>query len=84
MEKDQAIGALIFAGSIIGIIIYIWLIINWTIIVLMITASLGLAVLLGILAWIGWTMARTPPPPPLEVETPTTSTETSESQQKAS
>lgn len=29
---------------------------------------LGLIVVLGIAAWIGWTMARTPPPAPIDLE----------------
>jgi len=33
--------------------------------VLEVTAFLAVVVLLGILAWIGWTMATTPPPEPI-------------------
>ncbi|MBD3191717.1 MAG: hypothetical protein GF308_13805 [Candidatus Heimdallarchaeota archaeon] len=29
---------------------------------------LGLIIVLGIAAWIGWTMARTPPPAPIDLE----------------
>jgi predicted DNA-binding transcriptional regulator len=67
MANDRTIGVAIFGGSIIGIIIYgvllylpwAW---EWT---LRITAFLAVAVLLGILAWIGYTMATTPPPEPI-------------------
>ena len=66
MEKDQSIGLLIFVASIIGILAYLWLVITYPLIVLQITAFVGVALLLAILGWIGWTMARTPPPPPIE------------------
>ena len=33
--------------------------------ILELTAFLAVVVLLGILAWIGWTMATTPPPEPM-------------------
>ena len=66
--NDKAIGALILAGSIAGIVIYLYLIIVFPLIVLQITAFVGIALLLGILAWIGYTMATTPPPAPLEPE----------------
>ena len=68
MVNDKAIGALILAGSIAGIVIYLYLIIVFPLIVLQITAFVGIALLLGILAWIGYTMATTPPPAPLEPE----------------
>lgn len=75
MQKDQIIGILILIGSIIGIIVYGLLIYYWPLIVLQITAFLALAILLGIVAWIGWTMATTPPPAPLETEVTTPSEE---------
>ena len=73
MSKDQAIGALILVGSIVGIVVYAWLIYSYAIVVLQITAFLAVAAMLAILAWIGWTMATTPPPAPLEPEPATTS-----------
>jgi predicted DNA-binding transcriptional regulator len=69
VEKDQAIGAGLFGGCIAGILIYGWLV--WfvaPIVVLQVTAFVAIAVILGILAWIGWTMATTPPPAPIETE----------------
>jgi predicted DNA-binding transcriptional regulator len=65
MANDRAIGGAIFGGSIVGIIIYGLLLWYWGGIVVEITAFLGIAVLLGILAWIGYTMATTPPPEPI-------------------
>ncbi|MBI2648717.1 MAG: transcriptional regulator [Thaumarchaeota archaeon] len=67
MANDRALGGAIFGGSIIGIIIYAGLLYlpQTSFIVLQITAFLAVVVLLGILAWIGWTMATTPPPEPI-------------------
>jgi predicted DNA-binding transcriptional regulator len=68
MNKDQSIGVIILVASVVGILVYAWLIYTFPLIVLQITASLAVAAVLVILAWIGWTMATTPPPTPLEPE----------------
>lgn len=65
MANDRTLGGAILGGSIIGIIIYGILLYWKPIIVLEVTAFLAVVVLLGILAWIGWTMATTPPPEPI-------------------
>jgi len=65
MANDRAVGAIIFIGSILGIIVYGVLEYYWESDVLAVTAFLGIALLLGILAWIGYTMATTPPPEPI-------------------
>ncbi len=65
MANDRAIGGAIFGGSILGIIIYGLLIWYWPLLVLEITAFAAVLVLLAILAWIGYTMATTPPPEPI-------------------
>jgi len=52
-------------GSILGIVIYGLLIYYWPLVVLEITAFVAVLVLLAILAWIGYTMATTPPPEPI-------------------
>ncbi len=76
LDKDRAVGVLLVAAGIIGIIIYGLLLWNpwtgtlYTMTVLAITAFVAVAALLGIVAWIGWTMATTPPPPPIEAEAP--------------
>ena len=66
MANDRSIGGLILVGSIVGILIYLYLIIFYSLLVLMITAFVGVALILGIMAWIGYTMATAPPPSPLE------------------
>jgi len=70
MNRDQLIGWAIFFASIIVAIIYGWLIFTPSIatIVIQITIFVAVAALLGILAWIGYTMATTPAPTELEVE----------------
>jgi predicted DNA-binding transcriptional regulator len=78
MNKDQGIGAVLLVAGIVGIIIYAWLLYAYAIVVLQITAFIAVAGVLVILAWIGWTMATTPPPAPLEPEPVTTSVGTEE------
>jgi len=65
MANDRAVGGAIFAGSVIGIILYgILLVYAWEI-TIRVTAFIGVALILAILAWIGYTMATTPPPEPI-------------------
>jgi predicted DNA-binding transcriptional regulator len=68
MNQDQGIGAVIVVASVVGIVLYAWLIYAFTIVVLQITAFVAVGGVLGIASWIGWTMAKTPPPAPLEPE----------------
>jgi predicted DNA-binding transcriptional regulator len=68
MNKDQTIGAIILLVSVAGIAVYAWLLYAYSIVVLQLTAFIAVAGILVILAWIGWTMATTPPPAPLESE----------------
>jgi len=68
LNRDQVIGALILVASVIGIIVYGWILFftEWTILLLQITGFVAVAAVLGILAWIGYTLATTPPPKPVE------------------
>lgn len=70
MSKDQAVGVVIMIGSILGILIYLWAIFlapEWTQkLALRLTGALAVGGVLGILAWIGYTLATTPPPPSIE------------------
>jgi len=69
MTNDRAVGGAVFGGSIVGIILYaILLLYPWEI-TIRVTAFVGVALILAILAWIGYTMATTPPPEPI-TETP--------------
>ncbi|MEM1557669.1 MAG: transcriptional regulator [Thermoproteota archaeon] len=68
MNKDQALGLLLFLGSIVGAILYLWLVFlsPWQMLVLQITAFVAVGFILFILGWIGYTLATTPPPKPIE------------------
>jgi len=70
MAKDQAIGACMLLASLIGIVLYFWLVFIsiWWDIIIKLTAFAAVGGILVIMAWIGWTMATTPPPKPLEFE----------------
>ncbi len=78
MSKDQAIGGLIFLVCVILIIGYIIGLLFSPIIfgniaqkdiqfwLVAIPVLIAFVAVLGIGAWIGWTMATTPPPKPIE------------------
>ena len=67
MTRDQAIGAMLMAGSIAGILVYAYLLLSpYSYLLLQLTAFVAVAGVLGILAWIGYTLATTPPPKPIE------------------
>lgn len=70
MSKDQAIGVVIMMSSILGILVYLYLIFlaapEIQDLVLRLTGAIAVGGVLGILAWIGYTLATTPPPPSIE------------------
>jgi len=68
MSRDQVIGVAILTGSIGGIILYFYLVFlsAWIQLTMQLTAFIAVAGVLGILAWIGYTLATTPPPKPIE------------------
>jgi predicted DNA-binding transcriptional regulator len=71
MSKDAVIGVGILAASIIVIAVSLWLIFlpplaGVDLLVLKLTGSVAVAAIFGILAWIGYTLATTPPPKPIE------------------
>ncbi|MGQ9781855.1 MAG: transcriptional regulator [Nitrososphaeria archaeon] len=66
MNKDQLIGLALLIGSIVGIVIYGYLLYNWATIILQVTAFLIVAGGLVVVGWIGYTLATTPPPTPIE------------------
>ncbi len=69
-SKDQTIGALILVICILGILVYGWLVFlteQWLrLLILELTGFIAVGGILAIGAWIGWTMATTPPPKPIE------------------
>jgi len=71
MGRDKLIGAVMLAGSIAVVLIYIWLV--WCppwegldIVMLKLTGTVAVSAVFGILAWIGYTLLTTPPPKPIE------------------
>jgi len=82
VSKDQAIGALIFLVCVVVAIAYIvalaftsqvldlfgwkWDVWHTRIALVAIPLAIALVAVLAIGAWIGWTMATTPPPKPIE------------------
>ena len=68
MADDRVLGGAILVGSLAGIIVYFWLIFMspWALLTIQVSALLAVGVCLLILAWIGYTLATTPPPMPLE------------------
>jgi predicted DNA-binding transcriptional regulator len=68
MMDDRVVGALILIGSIVGILAYFWLVFlsPWVVLTMQLTAFVAVAAVLVILAWIGYTLATTPPPRPIE------------------
>jgi predicted DNA-binding transcriptional regulator len=71
MNKDAVIGVGILAASIIVIAVYLWLIFlpplaGVDLLLLKLTGSVAVAAVFGILAWIGYTLATTPPPKPID------------------
>jgi len=69
MDRDQVIGALIFLVCVIiaiGYLIGLFLFSSLQFWLIAIPVVIALMAVLGIGAWIGWTMATTQPPAPLE------------------
>jgi predicted DNA-binding transcriptional regulator len=68
MVDDRALGGLILLGSLAGIVVYFWLLFMspWALLTIQVSALLAVGMVLLIMAWIGYTLATTPPPMPLE------------------
>ncbi len=68
MNKDQVIGYALLGVSVVVIIAYAWLVFftKWWELVLKLTGLVAVVVVFGILGWIGYTLATTPPPKPIE------------------
>ena len=68
MANDRILGGALLLISVAGIIVYFWLLFMspWAWLTIQISAFLAVAMILAIIAWIGYTLATTPPPLPLE------------------
>ncbi len=68
MADDKVLGGVILVASLAGIVIYFWLLFMspWATLTIQVSAFLAVGMCLLIMAWIGYTLATTPPPMPLE------------------
>lgn len=69
VSKDQGIGWLIFIACVIIAIVYSAALLAYPhlqLLLIAIPVYIAFVVVLAIGAWIGWTMATTPPPKPIE------------------
>ena len=66
--NDKVLGYIILIGSLFGVACYFYLVFlsSWALLVVQVSAFLAVAAVLAIMAWIGYTLATTPPPEPLE------------------
>jgi len=65
---DRVLGYIILLGSLLGVACYFYLVFlsPWVLLVVQVSVFLAVAAVLAVLAWIGYTMATTPPPVPLD------------------
>ncbi len=71
MNKDRVVGGGLMLASAVVIAVYLWLVFfppldGVDIFVLKLTGAVAVAGVFGILGWIGYTLATTPPPKPIE------------------
>ncbi len=68
MSRDQILGIGLLIVSLVVIVVYGWLVFftEYSMLILQLTGFIAVAGVFGILAWIGYTLATTPPPKPIE------------------
>jgi len=68
MNRDQVVGVLLMVLAVAVIVAYGWIVFftEWSLLLLQITGFIAVLGIFGILAWIGYTLATTPPPKPIE------------------
>lgn len=68
MSRDQLVGSLLLVVSALVIVAYGWLVFatEYALLILKLTGFVAVAGVFAILAWIGYTLATTPPPKPIE------------------
>lgn len=66
--SDRVWGAVILVGSLGGVGVYFWLLFvsPWVWLTVRVSAFMAVGMCLLMVAWVGYTMATTPPPVPLE------------------
>lgn len=65
---DRVLGGAVLLGSLVGLVLYFYLVFisSWSFLVIQVSAFAAVAAILVIVAWIGYTLATTPPPKPIE------------------
>lgn len=68
VNRDRVIGAIIMVVSITAVVLYVYGLFatQYSMLLLKLTGAIAVAGVFGILAWIGYTLATTPPPKPIE------------------
>ena len=68
--NDKVMGYVIVLGSLFGIACYFYLLFvsQWALPVLQVSAFMAVAAVLTIIAWIGYTLATTPPMEELDID----------------
>ncbi|MCY0868954.1 MAG: transcriptional regulator [Desulfurococcus sp.] len=68
MSRDQLVGVGLLVASIIVILVYAYILFftEYSWLLVQITLIIAVAGVFGILGWIGYTLATTPPPKPIE------------------
>jgi len=69
MNRDKAVGLALLVVSIVIIIAYAYVMFaptHYALFLLKLTGVVAVAVVFGILAWVGYALATTPPPKPIE------------------
>ena len=66
--NDRLMGVLVLLASLVGVVVYFYLVFlaPWALLVIQVSAFLAVAAVLVIVAWIGYTLATTPPPGPID------------------
>jgi predicted DNA-binding transcriptional regulator len=67
---DKLTGYLILVASVLGVVVYFWLVFlaphAWAWLTIQVSAMVAVGGVLLVTAWIGYTLATTPPPVPLD------------------
>jgi predicted DNA-binding transcriptional regulator len=68
VSRDQVVGVVLILVSISIIVGYGWLLFftEWALLLIQLTLMIAVAAVFGVVAWIGYTLATTPPPKPIE------------------
>jgi predicted DNA-binding transcriptional regulator len=68
MSRDRVIGLVLLVVSVVIIVAYAYVMFatHYAMFLLELTGVVAIAVVFGILAWVGYALATTPPPKPIE------------------